>query len=195
MPRQAPLRGSRRELALVFADGPRTAHEAGKALGKQTGSFFGVLRRMHAEGLLVADTETPTRGTQYTLAPEVQAALTVHSDGAAAIGVVAPRQQLLLVDQPSDPIAAQRVLARHSIAGSVAWAAEVGGGWLLAIADDVSDAYQLQRLEMALAHAGMQCRQVHVTGVVAGAELRERASWLLDELKGGRVNAAIESRE
>lgn len=179
------LRGSRRELALALSDGPRTAHEVAKTVGKPTGSLFGVLRRMHVEGLLLADTDPPTRGTEYTLAPAAREALREPAHAAATVGLLRRGQQLLIVEQPADQLAAQRVLSLTSLAGSVAWAAEVGGGWLLAIESEVSGSYPLQRLEAALSVAGISCRQVHVTGVLAGDELRDRASWLLEEVGAG----------
>lgn len=182
MAAQIDLRGSRRELALVLADGPRTAHEVSKTLGKPTGSFYGVLKRMHAEGLVLADTDKPTRGTQYTLAPDAHEALRDKDEERPGVGILHTGQQLLLVEQPDDPIAIHRILSRPSISASVAWAAEVGGGWLLALSPELSGSYPLQRLELALAHAGIACRQIHVTGLLRGEELRDRASWLLEEL-------------
>lgn len=183
MPSPRDFRGSRRELVLAFSDGSKTAHEAGRALGRPTGSIFGVLKRMHAEGLLVADTDPPSRGTRYELAPGVREALRDAEAEASAVGTLERGQRLLLVDHPSDPIAAQRALSRESLAGSVAWAAEVGGGWLLALAPEVSSSYPLQRLEAALSQAGAACRQVHVTDLLDGDELRDRACWLLEDLE------------
>lgn len=183
MPLPRDFRGSRRELVLAFSDGSKTAHEAGRALGKPTGSIFGVLKRMHAEGLLIADTDPPGRGTRYELAPGVREALRDAAVRASVTGIVQTGQRLLLVDHPSDPVAAHRALSRESLAGSVAWAAEVGGGWLLALAPDVSSSYPLQRLEAALSQAGAACRQVHVDDILGGDELRDRAGWLLEDLE------------
>src|SRR4051812_28493782 len=109
------LRGSRRELAMVFADGPKTAHEASKQLGKPTGSIFGVLKRMHADGLLVGDTDEPTRGTQYTLADSGRELLRDAASHEHALGVLADGQQLLLVDRPNDVISVQRIFSRDSV--------------------------------------------------------------------------------
>ncbi len=183
MTSQRDLRGSRRELAAVFADGPKTAHEASKELGKQTGSIFGVLKRMHSEGLLVADTDEPTRGTQYTLSQDGRELLRESMTREHVPGALVDGQQLLLVDRPDDVISVQRIFARASVSGAVAWTAEVASGWLLALDPESTSSYPLQRLELELAGRGITCTPLHVTGLLSGRELRSRASWLLEELE------------
>jgi hypothetical protein len=101
-----------------------------------------------------------------------------------ATGAVTSGQQLLLVEPSAGMAAVQRVLAQDWITGLVAWAAEVCGGWLLAV--DAESSYPLQRLMMALEEAGAASRSLPVNGVLSGDELRDRASWLLEDLEQSR---------
>lgn len=164
----------------MFLDGPRTAHEAGKALGKPTGSIFGVLRRMHAEGLLIAD-EPPTRGTQYRLSDEARIALLEQAEDDGDIGVLAAGQRLLFVERPARRASALEVLAAESLTAPVAWVAETDGGWLLALTPDLEDAYPVDRLALAFERADVAVTEMYVAGLRNGRALRNRAAWLLEE--------------
>lgn len=163
-----------------------TASEIAATLDRPTGSFFGVLRRMVADGLLVASTGTPTRGTKYSLSRDVRELLSAMDREAAAIPAVRANQQLVLVDRPESVTAVQRVLAQEWISGLVAWAAETQGGWLLAL--DAESSFPANRLGAALEAAGARSRPLRIDDVLAGAELRDRASWALEDAE--RATAA-----
>jgi DNA-binding PadR family transcriptional regulator len=173
------LRGSRRDLALVFAEGQKTAHEAAKAMGRPTGSIYGVVRRMHADGLLVADSDPdpPTRGTQYRLSPEASDVLRDSLGERAGVGQLLRGQRLLIVERKQDRVRAASVLATSASAGIIAWGAELSSGWLIVIDADV-DPFRIQRLCMAFERAGCRCREGPVDAVLAGSLLRERATTL-----------------
>jgi hypothetical protein len=174
------LRGSRRDLALVLADEWKTAHEIGNALGRPTGSIFGVIRRMHADGLLLADSDPdpPTRGTQYRLSESATQLLAEALSEPNVIGQLAPKQRLLLIERRKSRLAAIEVLAGSTSAGVIAWGAELPGGWLLAIDADV-DPFRVQRLSTAFERAGCRCREAPVDTVLSGTLLRRRAATLL----------------
>jgi hypothetical protein len=180
MAKARALKGSRRDLALVFGDGWKTAHEAATAMGRPTGSIFGVLRRMHAEGLLVADTDPDpaTRGTQYRLSDAAAGLLMDALADESGVGRVAPGQRLLTVDRHGARIDAAKVLTEGASAGIIAWAAELPAGWLLVVDAEV-DPFRVQALCAAFEHAGCRCEQAPVDDVVAGPLLRERAATLL----------------
>ena len=57
------FQGSRLALALIFGGRRLTLYEVAKALGKPSGSVQGLLRRMVADGLVLADSDPPVRGT------------------------------------------------------------------------------------------------------------------------------------
>jgi hypothetical protein len=148
-------------------------------VGKPTGSFFGVLRRMVADELVDASTGTPTRGTRYSLSRDVRELLLAMDRQAAAIPAVRAQQQLLLVERPDDMVGVQRVLAQESVSGLIAWAAETQGGWLLAV--EAESTYPLTALAMALQHVGVTSRPLRIDDVLSGVELRDRAMWALED--------------
>jgi hypothetical protein len=174
------LRGSRRELAVVFGDAWKTPHEVAIALGRPTGSIFGVLRRMHADGLLVSDCdpETPTRGTQYRLSDVASEMLADAPAQVAGVGRLAAGQRLMIVERRKARRPPARVLMDSSTAGLIAWAAEMPDGWVLVMTAD-ADPFRIQRLAVALEKAGCRCREAPVDSVLDGPLLRERASTLL----------------
>ncbi len=171
------LTGSRRDLAFVLSDGWRTANEAAKELGRPTGSIFGVLRRMHAEGLLEADTdpEEPTRGTQYRLRPSHHDVLRESLDERAELGRVAEGQRLLFVERRKGRARASAVLSSSVAAGVIAWGAEMPTGWLLALVPDASS-FRVSQLVVAFEGAGCRCHEAPVDALASGQLLRERAA-------------------
>jgi len=174
------LRGSRRELAVIFSDGWKTANEAARAIGRPTGSIFGVLRRMHAEGLLESDSETdpPTRGTQYRLSETATVLLAEALADESGVGVLEPGQRVLLVSYRKGFRRAAAVIASSDAAGLIAWGAELSDGWLLVLSEEV-DTFRAQRLLASLEAAGCKCSHSPVDAVLAGAPLRERSERVL----------------
>jgi hypothetical protein len=156
-----------------------TASEIARTLDRPTGSIFGVITRMLKDGLLLVDTDEPTRGTRYSLAPAAFAMPSEPQRGPPKPSVIQPGQQLLLVDQPPDRARAQKVLGENRLMERVVWGAQIAGGWLLAIDD--GDTELVENLQMALEAAGSRCRLLPVTEVSTGLELRTRAVKLLDE--------------
>jgi DNA-binding PadR family transcriptional regulator len=173
------LKGSRRDIAVALSDDWRTANEVAKMLGKQTGSIFGVLRRMHADGLLTADSDPdpPTRGTQYRLTALGLEALREALADAGYVGQLAEGGRLLFVERRKGLLPASEVLASKVGAGLVEWAAELPSGWLLALVDG-ADAHRVHLLQGELEQAGCRWHDLHVDALVTGAMLRQRAESL-----------------
>src|SRR4051794_2247460 len=148
------LRGSRRDLAVVLSGGWKTAHEAANELGRPTGSIFGVLRRMHADGLLKADTDPdpPTRGTQYTLTSDGADALRA-AQSESVVGRLIEGQRLLVIEYRETLDEPSKILAGPIAAGLVDWGAEVASGWLLALAEQVEH-HRVRSLIRELERAG-----------------------------------------
>jgi hypothetical protein len=176
MARTSDFRGSRRELATVLGDGWMTAHEAAVALGRPTGSIFGVLRRMHGDGLLVADSDPdpPTRGTQYRLSDEAKEALSDSMNETGGVGQLAKNQRVLVVERKKSRLAATKVLTEGESAGLILWGAELPNGWLLVIDPD-ADVFRVQVLSAAFERTGCRCYEARVDDVHSGPMLRRRA--------------------
>jgi hypothetical protein len=177
----ADFRGSRKDVALVLAGAPRTLHEASKALGKPTSSIYRLVQRMLADGLLLADSDPPTRGTLYRLNPEVRAALDAALAHDQPIGRVQEGQRLLLVDGDEGLLALQRVLVDPRFSGCVAWAAELDGtaGMLLALAPEAAR-LPAERLIVALERAGFRCIERRAGELIGADDLRRHAVALLE---------------
>lgn len=175
------FRGSRRALAETLLEGGKSASQIASALGKPTGSIFGVLKRMVAEGLIVADTGEPQRGAHYLLSPEARTTLEEIHREAPQPGRITPGLRLIVVDPPEQLTAVQRIFAGAD-AQLVEWAIETGGGgWLLALRSEES--YPAQRLRMAFDAAGARSREVSAIAVLSGEELATRAQWLLEDVE------------
>lgn len=149
-------------------------------MGKPTGSIFGVLRRMHGEGLLRADTDPdpPTRGTQYRLTDVGMEALREALADEGYVGQLSEGRRLLIVERRKGLLAASGVLGGKVGAGLIEWAAELPGGWLLVLVDG-ADPHRVHRLQGELEQAGCRCRDFQVDALVTGVMLRQRASSLL----------------
>jgi hypothetical protein len=176
------LKGSRRELAIVFSEGEKTAHEAAKLLGRPTGSIFGVLQRMYGDGLLIADTDPdpPTRGTQYRLSEEghdlLRETLPEESPG---VGRLEADRRVLLVLRRGGLRKPAKVLASSTSAGLIEWGAELpGSGWLLTTIED-PDGHRLDALVAAFEKADCDCHLVGVGSLHTGTALRNRAASLI----------------
>lgn len=178
------LHGTRLLIAQLLLGGSMTASELAQAAGKPTGSVFGVITRMVTDGILTADTESPARGTRYSLSATARQVLRAMERPPAPPGTIGTGQQLLLIEPPARVTEVQEVLAQDWIAGLVVWAVEVGGGWLLAL--DSESTYPMQRLRMALEAAGAVSQDLSARSVLSGEELRDRAEWLLDDVGQSR---------
>lgn len=172
------LNGSRRDIALALRDDWKTPHEVARDLGRPTGSLFGVLRRMHGDGLLKADSDPdpPTRGTQYRLSARGEAALDATLAIDANVGSLTENLRLVIVARKKLKPAAQ-VLASPVSAGVIAWAAELPDGWLLALEPGV-DNYRVQTLLSAFEDARCRCWETSIQSLVNGQLLRSRAEAL-----------------
>jgi DNA-binding MarR family transcriptional regulator len=178
------FRGSRLALAETLLEGGKSASEIAAALGKPTGSIFGVLKRMVAEGLIIADSGEPQRGTHYLLSPEASTTLEEIQREAPQPGRIAAGQRLIVIDPPDALAAVQRIFAGAD-AQLIEWAIETGaGGWLLALRSE--DSYPVQRLRMAFEAAGAKSREVSAVAILSGEELAKRAQWLLEDAESSR---------
>jgi DNA-binding MarR family transcriptional regulator len=177
------FRGSRLALAETLLEGSKSASEIARALDKRTGSIFGVLRRMVAEGLLLADTGQPERGTNYALTREARETVEEIQREVPQPGLITPGQRLIFVEAPAGLTAAQRILAGAD-GELIEWAIETGAGWLLALRSE--DSYPVQRLRMAFESAGAGSREVSAEAVLSGEELATRARWLLEDLESSQ---------
>lgn len=176
-------KGSRRDLALVLRGEWKTAHEAAKELGKPTGSIFGVLKRMHSEGLLEADSDPPTRGTQYRLAESATSLSEEAATAESALGRVSAGQRVLSVAFKTR-LTANEVLVSSVSAGLIAWAANLPTGWLLALVED-ADSFRVEQLVVAFERAGCRCHEAPVSALVSGKDLRRNAATQLGKEFGG----------
>lgn len=177
--RAGNLRGSRLDIAVVLSNKELSANQIAQALGKQTGSIFGVLKRMHAEGLIETDTEPPTRGAKYSLADETRGLLDEALAERSDPGLLAEDRQILVVEGTNDALALQEVLATVSVSRHIAWGASLGWGQLLVL-DEETDDFHAQRLAIALQRAGYSCRGAALGAIKDGADLREQALTLVD---------------
>jgi len=177
------FRGTRLAVSLALLQGAMAASQLARHLGKPTGSIFGVLRRMVADGILEIDTDAPTRGTLYSLTPAAREILREVEREPDAIGRIERDQKLLLVESPAAMTTAQEVLAEGRASNLIVWAAETNGGWLLSL--DTDSSYPVYQLRMALETAGAPSRELSVGDVLSGAELQERGAWLLEDVEQG----------
>lgn len=185
MNRPRALSGSRRAVAQILYEGTKTASEIADALGRPTGSLFGVITRMVADGVLIANTGEPTRGTRYALAPEVrELLLRDERPPPPEPGMLRDRLRLLFVDAPKHMAEAQRLLSTGPTADRIAWIASTGSGWLVAFDSDSS--FPVERLQADLdRHAGTTSTAVLVDEVIAGEEFQLRAEWILADPESG----------
>lgn len=170
--------GRRLDLAVIFRKA-RTAKEAAHALGVETGSVFGLIRRMTAEGIIEPiGVGEPTRGTEYILTENGAHALELDlerkrdpEDGA---GTVAKGQDVIIV-RGGRLADVQAVFADPGLSLVIAWAATLGADWLLALSAN-ADQFAAQRLVVALEKkAGCGCERGTVDSKLSGSRLRERA--------------------
>jgi hypothetical protein len=177
------FKGRRLALANVFRDW-RTANEAAGELGTETGSVFGLIKRMHAERILEADSDPdlPTRGTQYRLSHEARIALE-DVDAVLAdeeLGQLVDGQRLLIVrGQAITPF--EEVMADRSLASAVSWASWLGAGWLVALQPD-SEGHAWRKLATALEAAGYMCERGRIDEMLPARRLRRQSSSNLERV-------------
>jgi hypothetical protein len=179
------FKGRRLNLALAFRKA-RTAKEAARALGVETGSIFGLIQRMTAEGIIEPiGLGEPTRGTEYVLTEDGSHALELElerrRDPEEGAGTVIDGQEVIVAR--GGPLAGvQAVFADPALSLAIAWAATLGADWLLALSPD-ADRFAGEKLVMALEETGCKCEWGRVDSRLSGRRLRERAA----DLVGGEV--------
>jgi DNA-binding PadR family transcriptional regulator len=170
------LRGSRLDVAVVLTDRERTAHEIAKALGKPTGAIFGVVRRMHSDGILDADSDPdpPTRGTQYSLSESGAAALGDALAEEKSAGQISEGQRLIMVERRKGLKRPNEVVGGSDARGLIEWGLEFPDGWLLVLVEG-ADPYRIRKLQREFEDAGCRCHDATVDAVLSAALLRRRA--------------------
>ena len=181
--------GRRLHLANSFREW-RTAHEAAEDLGTETGSVYGLIKRMHGEGILEADSDPdpPTRGTQYRLKPEALIAL---DNALAQIG--AKRQepgrleqdQRLIIARGGAQLDLERTLADPSLSLEVAWVAWVGASWIVALDPD-AEPQLLRRLIGSLESGGFECERSRVDELTDASRFRAQSRSNVERIGASR---------
>jgi hypothetical protein len=177
------FKGRRLNLAIVFRKAC-TAKEAASILGVETGSIFGLMQRMTAEGIIEPiGLGEPTRGTEYVLTEDGAHALTLElerrRDPEEGAGTIREGQEMVIVR--GGPLTeVQSVFADPALSLGIAWAATLGADWLLALSAD-TDQFAAQRLVVALERAGCKCERGKVDSRISGRRLRERAANLVGD--------------
>ena len=172
------FKGRRLDLALVFREA-RTAKEAARALGVETGSVFGLIQRMTAEGILEPlGLGEPTRGTEYVLtrdgAHALELELEPRHDPEEGTGTVLDGQEVIIAR--GGPLSrVQSVFADPGLSRTIAWAATLGADWLLALGAD-ADKFATEKLVVALEGAGCTCEYGKVDSMLSGRRLQQRAA-------------------
>jgi DNA-binding MarR family transcriptional regulator len=174
--------GRRLDLAIVFRRAC-TAKEAARSLGVETGSIFGLIQRMTAEGIIEPTSlGEPTRGTEYVLTEDGAHALELElersRDPEEGAGSVLDGQELIIA-RGGTLSRVQSVFADLELSRAVSWAATLGADWLLALSVD-ADKFAAQKLVVALEGAGCKCEYGKVDSMLSGRRLRERAADLDD---------------
>lgn len=168
--------GLRRELALAFSEGWRTRHEVARLLGRRTSDISGLVQRMHAEGILEANSSVPTRGTEFRLLPAAARELEDALDKTADVGQLAKHQQVLLVGDSGDPLAIQRIIARPILSACIAWVATIGGSGARLIAVQDGSDREVDVLHAEICAAGLSCTRSMVWELLDGDAARRRAT-------------------
>jgi DNA-binding MarR family transcriptional regulator len=177
------LKNRRRDIAVALADGAwRTINEIAQSLGLKPANIFGLVRRMHADGLLEADSDPPTRGTQYRLTMSGSAAARQALEREEPVGRLT-EQQTVMVIEPGGPEATlshfDRVVSDPSVSGAVGWSAFFGWGWMLVFTPR-TDLFQIKRLALRLDRAGYRTRFGRPEALISGATMREQALTLTE---------------
>lgn len=167
--------GSRLALALIFGGRRLTLYEVAKALGKPSGSVQGLLRRMVADHLVLADSDPPVRGTLYELNPEAVSALEEAAESSQPPGLLTDNQRLLAVSGEQGRAEVMGVLDSMALSSAVGWVAQTGaaGDLLIAINPTASDDH-INTLVLALEEIGLGCREGVVTRLLSAKDLRDR---------------------
>jgi hypothetical protein len=176
------FRGLRRDVATALNGRRRTLYETAKAVGWRSGDIQRVVRQMHAEGILVADAEAPTRGTHYWLDQRYADALAEAVADAQPPGLLTSHQRMLELTAP-DVEGLYEVLGKAHLSTVISWAAEWGGDgeWLVALSTSASK-LAADRLVGALQKAGFTCRQRRVGDLFDGQRLQLLAVGVDDEV-------------
>jgi hypothetical protein len=182
------FKGRRLPLANTFRDW-RTPNEAASDLGTETGSVFGLIKRMHGERILESDSDPdpPTRGTQYRLTPSARIALEEVDKGAAGeaeMGRLVEGQRLLIAHGDA-LVGIEEILADPRLSSAIAWASWLGGGWLIAMQPD-SDGHAWRKLATVLERAGYSCQRGRMDELQTARQLRRQSASNLDLVEAGQ---------
>jgi DNA-binding MarR family transcriptional regulator len=160
---------------LVLGYAQLTQYEVAKGLGKPSGSIHGLLRRMVADGLVLTDSDPPTRGTLYELNPEARQALEEAAEGIQTPGLLERHQRLLTVRGGRGRREVMRLLDSIDLSGAVGWVAQTNAADELLIAmNPEADENQVNTLVVAFEDAGFECREGLVASIMSARELREQ---------------------
>lgn len=174
MPSPQDFQGSRLAIGLALADGWLTLYELATLLGKASGAIQGVLRRMVEAQLVEADSDPPTRGTQYRVHPDAREALRQAAELAEKPGSLTEHQRLLWISGGPGRSKALALLSSTPVTGSVGWIARTGTEDGLIVAMEPSGEDELvDSLVFALEEAGFDCREGLVSQIMSAPEMRQ----------------------
>jgi len=170
------FKGRRLALANTFRRWA-TANEAARELGTETGSVFGLIRRMHSEKILEAksDPDPPTRGTEYRLTHRAFVALDGLDEaraGEARPGLLSADQCVLIV-KGRQLSGLEAAVADPSLSSDVAWASWLGSGWLIAMEPE-SDGHSVRKLATVLEARGYECDLGKLDEILPASRLRRQ---------------------
>jgi hypothetical protein len=136
---------------------------------------------MNAERILEADSDPPTRGTQYRLTHEAKIALEQLDQALSTpdeVGRLYNDQRLLIVNGEA-LVEAEQVLAEPANTAAIAWASWIGASWLIAMRPE-SDGHAWRKLATAFERVGYKCERGRVDELMSARILRRQSSANLD---------------
>jgi hypothetical protein len=175
-----PFRGIRREIAIALRDGQRrTLYEISKAVGRRTGDIQRTVRQMYAEKLLLADSDTPVRGTLFWFNEDFAEALEQALSDNRPPGQMVYEQRTLQIESPED-VDLYGLLGRSDLNGTISWVVEWGGDgeWLVALQLGIEQS-AAARFKDVLRQAGVKCKERRVGQISTADQLRR----LIDSVK------------
>lgn len=166
--------GSRLEVGLSVLDQPRTQYEIAKLQGKPSGSVHGLLRRMVKDGLLVADSDPPVRGTLYEIHPDAREALLQAAQGNQQPGTLREHQSLISIWGGPGRLRAIELLGSSTLAGAVSWTTRTNSADAMLVAmNPTADQSLIDALVHAFLKEGYEVQEGLVTQIMSGREMRD----------------------